>query len=116
MPGDSGAGRLASVTRSTAVTTVVYRVPVTGAGAPYDLSGPQTIRWGQTEPPTDAAAVFPPTQVPTLDQAAGTLPTSYEYAGVTYLDANGRTVNTAEPGGESRDDLVRAYGKQCPQP
>ena len=104
VPGDSGKGRLAAVSRSalaagTAVSTVVYRVPVSGSGAPWDLSSGQTVRWGQTEAPTDAAAVFPPTQVPTVDQSSGVLPSSYEYASVTYLDANGRTVNTAAPGG-----------------
>jgi YD repeat-containing protein len=65
VPGDNGKGRLASVTRSaltagTATTTVVYNVPVTGPGAPYDLSGAQTARWAQSEPPVGATAVFPP--------------------------------------------------------
>ncbi|MBO4207552.1 hypothetical protein [Micromonospora echinofusca] len=104
LPDDPGKGRLHKVTRSalaagTAVESVVYRIPTTGSGAPYDLSGTQTARWGQTEPPTDATAVFPATQVPTGNPATGTLPTSYERATVTYLDANARTVNTAQPGG-----------------
>jgi hypothetical protein len=81
------------------VSTVVYRVPVSGTGAPYDLSGAQTARWYQNEPPTDAAAVFPPTQIPTGNQTTGTMPSSYERATVTYLDANARQVNTAQPGG-----------------
>nr|BFE69031.1 hypothetical protein GCM10020092_023320 [Actinoplanes digitatis] len=72
---------------------------MSGAGAPYDLSAAQTSRWGQTEPPTDATAVFPPTQVPTGDPVTGTLPSSYERATVTYLDANARTVNGVQPGG-----------------
>jgi RHS repeat-associated protein len=115
VPGDSGLGRLASVSRSalaagTAVSTVVYRVPVSGAGAPYDLSAGQTARWGQTEAPTDAAAVFPPTQIPTGNQAAGTLPSSYERAAVTYLDANGRTVNTVAPGGGVDTTWFDMYG------
>lgn len=104
VPGDSGVGRLASVSRSalsagTAVTTVVYRVPVSGTGAPYDLSAGQTARWAQNEAPTDSAAVFPPTQIPTGNQATGTMPSSYERATVVYLDPNGRTVNTASPAG-----------------
>ncbi|NJP35778.1 hypothetical protein HCJ94_28410, partial [Micromonospora sp. HSS6-12] len=104
IPGDPGAGRLHKVTRSalaagTAVQTVVYKVPVSGTGAPYDLSPAQTSRWAQTEAPTDATAVFPANQVPTGDPAAGTLPSSYERATVTYLDANAREVNTATPGG-----------------
>ncbi len=104
VPGDPGAGRLYKVTRSalsagTATQTVVYKVPVSGAGAPYDLSPAQTSRWAQPEAPTDATAVFPASQVPTGDPAAGTLPSSYERATVTYLDANAREVNAATPGG-----------------
>jgi RHS repeat-associated protein len=104
IPGDPGAGRLHKVTRSalsagTASTTVVYKVPTAGDGAPYDLSPGQTNRWAQPEAPTDATAVFPASQVPEGNPASGDLPSSYERATVTYLDANARTVNTAVPGG-----------------
>ncbi|GAA4442333.1 hypothetical protein GCM10023170_017260 [Phytohabitans houttuyneae] len=104
IPGDPGAGRLYKVTRSalaagTATQTVVYKVPVAGAGAPYDLSSTQTNRWSQPEGPTDATAVFQANQVPTGDPGAGILPSSYERATVTYLDANAREVNAATPGG-----------------
>ncbi|MET8094439.1 RHS repeat-associated core domain-containing protein [Micromonospora sp. NPDC005220] len=104
VPNDPGKGRLHKVTRSalaagTAVETVVYQVPISGSGAPYDLSASQSARWGQAEPPTDATAIFPASQVPTGDPATGTLPGSYERARVSYLDANARTVNAAEPGG-----------------
>ncbi|MFE9690553.1 RHS repeat-associated core domain-containing protein [Micromonospora sp. NPDC005806] len=115
LPDDPGKGRLSKVTHSalaagTAVETVVYRVPTSGTGAPYDLSGAQTARWAQTEPPTDATAVYPPTQVPTGDPAAGTLPSSYERATVTYLDANARTVNMAAPGGHITTTWYDQYG------
>ncbi|WP_405095463.1 RHS repeat-associated core domain-containing protein [Micromonospora sp. NBC_01412] len=115
VPNDPGKGRLHKVTRSaltagTAVETVVYQVPTSGSGAPYDLSGGQTARWGQTEPPTDATAIFPPTQVPTGDPATGTLPGSYERASVTYVDANARTVNTARPGGAIATAWYDGYG------
>ncbi|MFB9695781.1 RHS repeat protein [Actinoplanes digitatis] len=101
---DPAIGRLYKVTRSalsagTSVQTVVYRVPVSGTGAPYDQSAAQTSRWSQTEPPVDATAVFPATQVPTGNPSAGTLPSNYDRATVTYLDANARMVNEAEPGG-----------------
>jgi RHS repeat-associated protein len=104
VPADAGKGRLAAVTRSaltagTAVTTVVYRVPVSGTGAPYDMSGTQTARWGQSEPPVDATAIFPPTQVPDGNQSTGTMPSSFERASLSYLDTNGRTVNDVAPGG-----------------
>ncbi|GAA1550286.1 hypothetical protein GCM10009789_00100 [Kribbella sancticallisti] len=91
---DPGIGRLQKVTRSaltagTAVETVVYKVPLSGSGAPNDLSPGQTKRWGQLEAPTDATAVLP------ADQASGGL----DRAKVSYLDANGRAVNVATPGG-----------------
>ncbi|WP_422750489.1 RHS repeat-associated core domain-containing protein [Micromonospora sp. WMMD1219] len=115
LPDDPGKGRLYRVTRSaltagTAVESVVYRVPVTGSGAPYDLSGTQTARWGQTEPPNDATAVFPATEMPTGNQATGTLPNSYERATVTYVNANARTVNTAAPGGHITTSWYDQYG------
>jgi RHS repeat-associated protein len=115
VPNDSGTGRLATVTRSalsagTAVSTVVYRVPASGTGAPYDLSATQTNRWAEPEVPTDATAVFPPTQIPTGNQSTGTLPTSYERATVTYMDANGRDINTAVPGGGISTTWYDLYG------
>lgn len=96
---DPAIGRLHKVSRSalaagTAVETVVYKVPLSGSGAPNDLSPGQTKRWGQPEAPTDASAVFPADQVPASAQ-----PSSWERATVTYLDANGREVNKAAPGG-----------------
>ncbi len=103
VPGDSGKGRVAQVSRGigddVSRTTVVYRVPVAGAQAPYDLSAGQTARWAQTEAPVAATAIFPGNQVPTGNQANGTLPSSYERASVSYLDANGRAINSAQPGG-----------------
>ncbi|MBB5866640.1 RHS repeat-associated protein [Allocatelliglobosispora scoriae] len=104
LPGDAGKGRLATVSRSalsagTATSTIVYRVPTTGSGAPYDLSYAQTVRWAQETPPVTATAIYPPTQLPNGSQAGGTLPASYERATIIYLDADGRQVNTAEPGG-----------------
>jgi RHS repeat-associated protein len=115
IPGDPGKGRLARVSRSalaagTAQTTVVYRVPTTGAGAPYDLSAAQTTRWGQAEQPVDATAVYDPGQIPDADQTAGTLPSSYDRAALTYLDANGRAVDTVAPGGATTATWYDAYG------
>jgi YD repeat-containing protein len=54
--------------------------------------------------------VFPPTQIPTGNPATGTLPNSYERATVTYLDANARTVNTAEPGGYLSTTWYDSFG------
>ncbi|MBQ1021086.1 RHS repeat-associated core domain-containing protein [Micromonospora sp. D93] len=106
VPNDPGKGRLHKVTRSalsagTAVQTVIYQVPISGSGAAYDLSAGQAARWGQIEPPTDATAIFPATQVPTGDPTTGALPSSYERATLTYLNANARAVNTVQPGGHT---------------
>lgn len=115
IPGDPGKGRLAQVSRSaltagTASSTIVYKVPVSGTGAPYDLSAGQTARWGQTEQPTDATAIFDPGQVPNADQSGGALPASYDRAALTYMDANGRSVNSVAPGGYTSTVWYDAYG------
>ncbi|MEJ3745116.1 RHS repeat-associated core domain-containing protein [Actinomycetes bacterium KLBMP 9797] len=115
LPTDSGKGRLHKVSRSaltagTATDTLVYRVPTSGTGAPYDMSGGQTARWAQTAPPVDATAVFPATQIPTGTPATGVLPSSYERATVRYLDANARTVNVIEPGAYTSTTWYDEYG------
>lgn len=104
VPGDAGKGRLYQLSRSalaagTATQTVVYGVPVTGTGAPYDLAATQTGRWGQAEAPVNATAVFPASQIPSGNPANGTMPSSWERAVVTYLDSDARAVNTVQPGG-----------------
>jgi RHS repeat-associated protein len=76
---------------STATTTLTYDVPVSGAGAPYDLSVSAVSKWGQSDYPVDATAVFPPTEVPAEK------PSDYNQAAVHYLDADGHEVNTASP-------------------
>lgn len=115
VPGDSGAGRLASVSRSaltagTATTSVVYNVPVSGAGAPYDLSATQTARWAQTAAPVTATAIFDAGQAPDGNQPAGTMPSSWTRAAITYLDANGRQVNRANPGGHLEATWYDTFG------
>ncbi|MEU0092051.1 DNRLRE domain-containing protein [Kribbella sp. NPDC006257] len=115
LPNDPAIGRLNKVSRSaltagTAVESVVYKVPLSGSGAPNDLSPGQTKRWGQPEAPTDAAAVFPPDQVPGGNPATGSLPTNWERASVTYMDANGSAVNKAEPGGSISTNWYDGFG------
>src|SRR5262249_43478955 len=57
--------KLTKVERASAATTIAYNVPISGSGAPYNMS-PETIaKWGQSDIPVDATAVFPPTHVPT---------------------------------------------------
>ena len=98
--GENPHGRLRSVKRAsllseptTAQTTIVYGVPLSGAEAPYEMSGSAVAQWGQQDIPVDATAIFPPDQVP------GSPPSSYSRATVDYTDAEGRLVNTATPSG-----------------
>lgn len=101
----STVGRLSNVQRptldatgtvnGTATSTVRYQIPLSvAANGPYDMLPATTARWGQTDNPTDATAIYPPDQVPT-----GTPPSSYTRATVTYIDINGQAVNEAQPGG-----------------
>jgi RHS repeat-associated protein len=115
---DANAGRLLSASRAalpgTATTTVVYNVPTSGSGAPYAMGSSDVAAWGQTDTPAAATAIFPPDQVP----PSGT-PTDYSHATIHYLDAKGREVNTANPGGristseyDSHDNVVRELTPQ----
>jgi len=76
---------------STATTTLAYDVPISGEGAPYDLGVSAVSKWGQSDYPVDATAVFPPTEVPAEK------PSDYDQAAVHYLDPDGHEVNTASP-------------------
>jgi len=98
--GETGISRLRQVSRPTllaepavAKTSIRYEVPVSGAGAPYDLSPAAVGQWGQQDLPVEATAIFPPDQVPAEPA------TSYSRATVYYLDVDGRLVNTAVPPG-----------------
>jgi RHS repeat-associated protein len=74
---------------STATTTIAYGVPLSGTGAPYDMSPAAVAKWGQSDFPVNATAVFPPTEVP--DE----VPSDYDRATVHYMDPDGYEVNTA---------------------
>lgn len=93
-------GKLTAVTRddlagTTATTTYVYGVPLTGTGLP-DMSPGSVATWGQPSSgaPSTVVAVFPPTH-PVSGAPSGA---DWPYAGITYLDTVGRTVNTASYG------------------
>jgi RHS repeat-associated protein len=92
-------------------TTVEYGVPVTGAGAPQKMGSSEVAAWGQTDDPVQATAIFPP------DKPEGwpAPEADYGHATIYYLDAKGRTVNEAGPGGgiatseyNETNDAVRA--------
>jgi RHS repeat-associated protein len=76
-----------------ATTSIRYEAPLSGSGAPYAMGGASVATWGQTDIPTDATAVFPPTQVPAEPAS------SYEKATLYYMDSKGFAVNTATPPG-----------------
>lgn len=93
-------GRLVAVKRpslvsnpTTAQTTIAYGVPVSGSGAPYEMSPSEVAKWGQVDAPQDATAIFPPDEVPAKP------PASYAHATVHYMDAEGQEVNVASPSG-----------------
>jgi RHS repeat-associated protein len=110
-------GRLVAVKRASLVespktdqTTIAYGVPLSGSEAPYEMNGETIVKWGQTDVPTDATAIFESDEVPANP------PTKYTRATVFYMDAEGRNVNVAMPSGsgESQQSIstseVDEYG------
>ncbi|MER7554921.1 DNRLRE domain-containing protein [Streptomyces anulatus] len=89
----------AATVEGEAVTSIVYGVPVTGTRAPHAMGTAAVRTWGQTDAPSDATAVFPADARPASHAGADLAAGGYARATVTYLDASGRTVNTATPGG-----------------
>ncbi|MFE7328179.1 DNRLRE domain-containing protein [Streptomyces sp. NPDC057565] len=88
-----------STVSGTATTSVVYDVPLTGSSAPRSMDAGDVSDWGQRTAPTDATALFPADATPASHVGTSLTSGSYGRATVTYLDASGRTLNTAEPGG-----------------
>jgi RHS repeat-associated protein len=114
LAGDENTGRLVRVRRAALqtgsktatdgeiTTSLVYNVPLTqAAGGPYTLNAATAATWAQSDVPTDATAVFDPEEAPARHSATPASPGSagYRYATVHYLNAHGREVNTASPGG-----------------
>jgi RHS repeat-associated protein len=71
--------------------TIEYNVPVSGAGAPYEMSTKEVESWGQKDLPTEATAIFPP------DEPQGWPASDYKRASIEYVDSHDRTVNAATP-------------------
>ncbi|HUR05742.1 MAG TPA: RHS repeat-associated core domain-containing protein, partial [Nonomuraea sp.] len=98
-------GRLAHVQREGGdvdpTQAVAYDVPISGTGAPIDLSAAQTVKWGQaTDLPVAAAGIFPASHIPArgMNGAYAPAASDWEYASLVYTDVNGRPVNTAGNG------------------
>ncbi|WP_405144631.1 hypothetical protein OG589_42645 [Sphaerisporangium sp. NBC_01403] len=99
-------GRFAHIARTTpqgeSVQAVVYGVPITGTGAPVDLSATETAKWGQiTDLPRVGAALFPASHVPPRGGDGSYAPGAgdWSHASLTYLDVAGRPVNSVGYGG-----------------
>ncbi|MFH9943384.1 DNRLRE domain-containing protein [Streptomyces murinus] len=88
----------ADQTNGTATTTVVYGVPLSGTTAPENLGASAVASWGQSDLPTDATAVFPADQTPASNDGSTLTAGGYTRAGIHYLNASGREVDTATPG------------------
>lgn len=107
-PEDKTPGRLRSVSRDalpgTATWTLAYGDRELGGANPWDLSSSTIAKWGQTVTPFRATAVFPP------DVTVGTDQASLRKADISYLDALGRELNHAEPGGRISVTDYNKYG------
>ena len=76
-------------------STIEYRVPLSGTGAPQKMSSSDVSAWGQSDDPIEGAAVFPP------DKPEGwpAPEADYKRATLYYFDEKGRTVNVVSPTG-----------------
>ncbi|WP_405511217.1 DNRLRE domain-containing protein [Streptomyces anulatus] len=81
-----------------AVTSVVYGVPLTGTKAPHAMGADDVAGWGQLDHPTDATAIFPADSVPSSNSGEDLAAGNYGRASVEYLNVSGRKVNTADAG------------------
>ncbi|MFE4974863.1 RHS repeat-associated core domain-containing protein [Kitasatospora sp. NPDC056651] len=100
----------ATQTDGTAVSSVVYDIPLSGANAPYQLRASDVLAWNQRDVPADATAVFPADVVPASHAGAGLSAADYRRATVVYADADGREVNTAAPGGYLSTNQYDRFG------
>jgi RHS repeat-associated protein len=95
LPSGTHIGKLNSVARTADASgleqwRMAWGVPLTtAAGGPYNMDSSTLGVWGQADRPIDATAIFPPTE-------SGS---NYLKASVSYLNQDGRVVNTAAPGG-----------------
>ncbi|WP_182876624.1 DNRLRE domain-containing protein [Microbispora sp. H10670] len=95
-------GRVADVQREAGATDIVqavsYGVPI---NSPVDVTGATAATWSQTtDLPRTGSAVFPAWRVPPQAGDGSYTPAAadYPYAALTYMDVNGRAVNTATYG------------------
>jgi RHS repeat-associated protein len=75
------------------VWTIDYQVPVSGTGAPNEMTSKELERWAQKDDPIEATAIFPP------DKPMGWPAKEYTRSTIYYMDTAGHTVNVAVPTG-----------------
>jgi YD repeat-containing protein len=79
---------------TSAVSTIEYDVPLSGSGAPHEMTSTEMAKWGQKDDlPVEATAIFPP------DEPVGWPAADYKRASIEYLDAEAREVDAAMPSG-----------------
>ncbi|MER5212387.1 DNRLRE domain-containing protein [Streptomyces sp. NPDC002838] len=100
----------ATETNGTAVTSIVYDVPLSGATAPYAMNAAAVKQWGQLDHPTDATAVFPADSTPASHQGGALTAGGYDRAQLHYLDASGDEVNTIDEAGGISTTESDKYG------
>jgi streptogramin lyase len=71
--------------------TINYDTPLSGTGAPAQMSATEVAKWGQSDGPVEATSITPP------DEPQSWPASSYKRATTYYLDAQGRQVNVAAP-------------------
>jgi streptogramin lyase len=81
-------------------TTLNYNVPVSGAGAPYNMSKTEVAKWGQSDYPVEATAITAP------DEPQGWPASSYKRATLHYLDEQGRQVNVTSPSSAANGSIA----------
>ncbi|MEF9904047.1 DNRLRE domain-containing protein [Streptomyces sp. P9-A2] len=81
-----------------AVTSIVYGVPLTGNQAPHAMGVANVKGWGQLDAPTDATAIFPADVIPASHAGTSLAAGDYRRASVSYFNASGQQVNTIDPG------------------
>ncbi len=92
---------------TSAVWTVDYQVPLSGSEL-QTMTKSELEKWGQTDDPTEAMAIFPP------DKPMGWPAKEYKRATILYLDSKDRAVNSVTPAGgvstteyNETNDIVR---------
>ncbi|MFD4976496.1 RHS repeat-associated core domain-containing protein [Streptomyces sp. NPDC058424] len=100
---------------TTATTSVVYDVPLTGKNAPNAMGASDVTVWGQADVPADATAIFPADSVPLSNTGSDLATSDYKRATITYMDASGREVNSVGPGGHITTTEYDRFGNTVRQ-